>query len=365
MKIVVVFGTRPEIVKLSLFVKYAYKHPDIELSIVHTGQHYNHDLSEQFLKDLGLPSISINLEVGSLERADQIQKICESLKLLLTDSRPDFIVVQGDTNSTLASALAGSEEGVPVVHIEAGLRCFDNTMVEEINRKETDRLSSICFAPTRVSAENLLREGIPEERIRTVGNTIVEVVFENLKIAQGKSKIVELLGLRPKGYLVITAHRQENVDDRQRLKDLVSAFEQIELPMVYPVHPRTMERFVEYGLLSRLESIANLRLIDPLPYWDFLRLSQSSRIIITDSGGIQEECSIYKKPVVIARENTERPEILGTFGVLAGRTERILSAVKQLDENYDKVTEKLSSTPCPFGDMKASERILEELVGRI
>ena len=366
MRLAVVFGTRPEIIKLSMLLKLASGRGDIELFIIHTGQHYSYNLSKRFLEDLELPGISEDIAVGSLERLDQIRKILWRLEPLLIELRPDMVLVQGDTNSTLAGAIAAWDSGVPVAHVEAGLRCFDDSMVEEMNRRETDRLSDICFAPTEVSVANLEREGIPRERISMVGNTIIEVVSMNLEIARERSNILERLNLDPDTYILVTAHRQENVEDMKRLNQLVSALERIQLPMVYPVHPRTMERFVEQELFHRLESVANLEMTEPLPYWDFLELSRNSRMIITDSGGIQEECTVYGKPVIVIRDSTERPEILGTFGVLTGSDpDLILHEVKRLDGSFPDVAQRLSRTPSPFGDGRASERILDEIVSRL
>lgn len=359
MKLVIVFGTRPEIIKLSALIKLADRSPDVELSIVHTGQHYSYNLSERFLEDLDLPHISEDIAVGSLERLDQIARMVKGLTRRFTESKPDLVMVQGDTNSTLAGAFAARECGVPAAHVEAGLRCFDELMVEEMNRRETDEISDICFAPTPVSVENLLTDGVEPERVHLVGNTIVEVVTENLAIADRRSDILARMELAPESYVLITAHRQENVDEELRLRRLVAAAERIELPMVYPVHPRTMERIVEFELLHVVEAIDNLTLTDPLPYWDFLELSRASRLIITDSGGIQEECTVYQKPIVVVRDCTERPEIIGTFGEMVGSdTEAIVAAVARVDRDYPTLLERLRTLPCPYGDGTASERIL-------
>jgi len=363
LRISFVFGTRPEIIKLSALLNLSASHHEIELETIHTGQHYNYHLSQSFLEDLNLPQINYEISVGSLPRLEQIRQMVFGLEKVLKKRKPDVVVVQGDTNSTLAGAIAARNFGIPIAHVEAGLRCFDEQMVEEINRKATDRISSIWFAPTPQSVHNLKQEGIQGESVILAGNTIVEVAIENLKIAKKKSRILQRLGLKPGSYILITAHRQENVDNEKFLADLISAWEQIHLQMVYPVHPRTQESFIEFGLIPRLNSIKNLMLLGPLSYWDFLLLASSSRMIMTDSGGIQEECTIYKKPVIVIREYTERPEIIGTFGVLTGNnSEKILCEVKNIDANYQEIITRLKKTPSPFGDGKASERIVSYLL---
>lgn len=363
MKASIIFGTRPEIIKLSMLVKLAIREPSVDLDVIHTGQHYSHNLSERFLKDLELPHIREDLAIGSHERLDQLRKMVHGLSRALQYEKPDVVVVQGDTNSALAGAIAGRNTGIPVAHVEAGIRCFDPMMVEEINRTVTDRICDLRFAPTEVSVQNLEREGYSEGSVMLVGNTIVEVVLGNLEVSHERSRIMPELGLEPCTYVLVTAHRQENVDDHEMLSDLVSGFERIRLPMVYPIHPRTVERIAEFGLLRRLEAIENLQIIDPLPYWDFLELSRNSRMIITDSGGIQEECTIYKKPIIVVRDCTERPEILGSFGVMPGSDpDRLLAAVERIDRDFDAIVAGLECLPSPYGDGTASRKILDTLM---
>lgn len=363
MKIAVIFGTRPEIIKLSALVKLAAEAPGVDLEIIHTGQHYSYNLSERFLEDLDLPHIQVDIAVGSMERLDQVRKMVGGLTPELERARPEVVVVQGDTNSTLAGAIAGRNLGIPVAHVEAGLRCFDPLMTEEINRIAVDRISDMLFAPTTVAVQNMLAEGHDRARIHMVGNTVVEVVTLGLEHASVHSSIVDDMGLEPEHYILVTAHRQENVDDEPRLRDLVTALGRIAIPMVYPVHPRTCERIVEFELLHVLEAIGNLTLTDPLSYFDFLELARQSRMIISDSGGIQEECTVFKKPIVVVRENTERPEILGIYGdVVGSNPHAIVAAVGRIDSNYGDIIAELHRTPTPYGDGKASERILETIL---
>ncbi|PKQ28547.1 MAG: UDP-N-acetylglucosamine 2-epimerase (non-hydrolyzing) [Candidatus Anoxymicrobium japonicum] len=365
MKIGIVFGTRPEIIKLSVLIKLAERAHHVELETIHTGQHYSYNLSARFLEDLDLPRISENIEVGSTERLEQIRKITRDLEPLFSKSknRPDVVVVQGDTNSVLAGAIAARNAGIPCAHVEAGLRCFDPEMIEEINRKETDRICDLRFAVNAVSVQNLANEGISDGSVMEVGNTIVEVICENLEISSRRYGVLAELGLEPDGYVLITIHRKENVDDEKRLSALISAWERIELPMLYTIHPHAMERVVEFELLRRLEAIENLKVVEPLSYWDFLELSRNSRMIISDSGGIQEECTVYKRPVIVARDSTERPEIIGSFGEIVGNDqERIIAEVARLDRDFNEIIERLSGLPSPYGDGKASERILDALL---
>ena len=363
MKIAIIFGTRPEIIKLSVLVKLAASSPGVDLELIHTGQHYSYNLSEQFLEELSLPRINENIEVGYVERLDQVHQMVMGLETVLQGAGCDVVVVQGDTNSALAGAVAGRNLGLPVAHVEAGLRCFNPLMVEEINRIAVDRISDVLFAPTRVAVINLEKDKLDAGSVFLVGNTIVETVRESLKIAHRRSRVLAEYGLEKDRYVLITAHRKENVDDERQLINLIRAFERIELPMIYPVHPRTLVRLVEFGLLQRLEAIKNLKLIDPLPYFDFLELGSASRFMITDSGGIQEECTIYKKPIIVIRDSTERPEIVGVFGkVLGSNPEAILKEVRRLDENYREISSALEALPTPYGDGKASERILETLL---
>jgi len=363
MRIAIIFGTRPEIIKLSELIRLADRATGVETEIIHTGQHYSYNLSQRFLEDLELPHIAEDIAVGSMERLDQIRRMIKGLCGVLRETRCDVVVVQGDTNSTLAGAIAGRLRGLPIAHVEAGLRCFDPLMVEEINRTAVDRISDYCFAPTEVAVDNMAEENLDTSRIFLVGNTIVEVVREGLKIARRRSRALVEFGLARDRFVLVTAHRRENVDDGHRLSNLVDAFELIDLPMVYPVHPRTMEKFVEFELLHRLESISNLQLTDPLPYFDFLELASSSRMIVTDSGGIQEECTVYKKPIVVVRDSTERPEILGVFGDAVGSDPEIIAAeVSRVDDNFDEIMDTLQGEPSPYGDGKASRRVLDTLI---
>ncbi|AEH24054.1 non-hydrolyzing UDP-N-acetylglucosamine 2-epimerase [Pyrococcus yayanosii] len=361
MRPAIIFGTRPEIIKLSPVVR-ALLERSVEPLIVHTGQHYDYEMSEVFLEELELPPIDYHLEVGSGTQGEQTGKAMIEIENVLMKEKPDVTIVQGDTNTVLAGALASVKLLIPVAHVEAGLRSFDRTMPEEINRILTDHASEVLFAPTEEAKRNLEREGITEN-VYVVGNTIVDAVLQNSEIAEKKSNILERLGLKEKEYILVTAHRKENVDNPNMLKKLVEILEALPITLVYPVHPRTEKRLKAFGLWERLEKAEHVILTKPLAYLDFLKLERNAKIIMTDSGGIQEEAIILNVPCLTLRYNTERPETLKAGGnVLVGlEKERALAYVERLLSDSE-FYEKMASASNPFGDGKAGERIAEILL---
>lgn len=359
-KLAIVFGTRPEIIKLSEIMLLAKKARGIDARIIHTGQHYDYNMSQQFLEELGLPKIDANLEVGSGTHAQTTGKAMIALEEWMMREKPDVVVAEGDTNTVLAAALVAVKLHIPFAHVEAGIRSFWRGMPEEINRVLADQAADYCFAPTKIAVGNLRKEGIAAGKIHLTGNTIVEATQRGLKLAGKKATAMKKLGLKKGGFVLATAHREENVDSRARFSALISALSKLPLPVIYPIHPRSRRRLEEFGLRPG----RNIRLIEPLGYFDFLQLCANSKFIITDSGGIQEECTVYKRPILIARDNTERPEILGRFGELVGCDEKkMLSASKKLLASYDAKLARLRKLPSPYGDGKASERIMRILVG--
>lgn len=356
-----VFGTRPEIIKLAPVIR-AFERRGIEPLIVHTGQHYDYEMSKIFLEELELHKIDYHLEVGSGTQAYQTGIAMIKIEEVLMEEKPDVTLVQGDTNTVLAGALASVKLRIPVAHVEAGLRSFDRTMPEEINRILADHASEILFAPTEDAKKNLEREGIVEG-VYVVGNTIVDAVLQNSEIAERKSRILETLGLEPKEYALLTAHRAENTDSEENLKKLVEIIESLPIPVVYPVHPRTEKRLKSFGLWERLEAKEHVVLTKPLGYLDFLKLQKNAKFVLTDSGGVQEESIILNVPCLTLRYNTERPETIKAGGnVLVGlEKDRVLCYVDKL-LNDEEFYGRMASAKNPFGDGKAGERIVEILL---
>lgn len=345
-KIAVVLGTRPEIIKMSPIIRALDK-----LSanfILHTGQHYSFNMDRTFFEQLELPAPKYNLNVGSGTHGEETGKMLMRIEKILVEEKPDVVLVEGDTNTVLAGALAAAKQGIRVGHVEAGLRSYDRSMPEEINRLLTDHISNLLFAPTDGARENLLKEGIGQNRIHVTGNTIVDAVYQNLKLAEHRD-----LGLEAGGYLLLTLHRQENVDNPQKLskimKSLEALFQRFEKPIICPIHPRTKKRLEEF----KIKVPAGIKIMEPLDYLSFLKLESGASLILTDSGGVQEEACILKVPCVTLRDNTERQETLKVGANAIAGTEP--------DVIVKKASEMLKSRrewENPFGDGHAAERIL-------
>ena len=356
MKIAIILGTRPEIIKMSPVIRECEKQ-DLDYFILHTGQHYSYNLDKIFFNDLELPAAKYNLDVGSGTHAEETGKMLIGIEKILREEKPDIVLVEGDTNTVLAGALAASKLQIKVGHVEAGLRSYDRTMPEEINRVLADHVSDFLFAPTEKARENLLNEGVEEDKISVTGNTIVDAVYQNLEIARGKVDILNKLNLGPEEYFLVTTHRQENVDAKDRLKDILEGLESVytdfNLPIIYPIHPRTKKRLIKFGL----EVPKGVELIEPLGFLEFLQLEANTKLVLTDSGGVQEETCILKVPCVTLRDNTERPETLNVgSNVLVGvNQDRILEGVK-------KMLSKERDWKNPFGDGCAGVKIVEILI---
>lgn len=353
MKIAIVLGTRPEIIKMAPVVRECQKR-NLEFFVLHTGQHYSYSMDKVFFEELELPGAKHNLEVGSGSHAVQTGKILAGSEKVFQQERPDVVLVQGDTNTAVAAALAASKMGIRIGHIEAGLRSFDRTMPEEINRVIADHISNYLFAPTGQAADYLRDEGIVKE-IHVTGNTVVDSVFQSREIAQRKAKVLEGLGLERNKYLLATAHRAENVDSKDRLVGMLRGLELVSedtgLPVVFPMHPRTQGRVKEFGLRSDA-----IQIIEPRGFLDFLLLESSARLVLTDSGGVQEETCILGVPCVTLRENTERPETLEVgSNVLVG------TSPIAIREGAAKILRASRKWKSPFGDGKASEYVLDVL----
>lgn len=356
MKTAVVLGTRPEIIKMAPVIR-ELERGHINFFIIHTGQHYSQNLDRVFFEQLKLPKSEYNLEVGSGSHAEQTAKILIAIEKVLNKENPDIVLVEGDTNSVLASALAASKLQIKVGHIEAGLRSYDRNMPEEINRILTDHCSDHLFAPTEKAKLILLGEGIPKEKIFVTGNTIVDAVSQNLALAREQGDTLHNLNLNPREYFLVTLHRQENVDNPTRfgsiLKGLNKLTEAFHLPVIYPIHPHSLKRMNEFNLKPQ-----NITITDPQNYLDFLQLEKSAQLILTDSGGVQEESCILRVPCVTLRDNTERPETLDVgSNILAGvDPDRILGFV-------EKMMPIVRDWQNPFGDGKAGEKIVRIISG--
>ena len=355
MRIAIILGTRPEIVKMSPVIRSCLAR-SVDFSIIHTGQHYSYEMDRIFFSELKLPDAAYNLEVGSGTHATQTARMLTGLERILLEDHHDAVLVQGDTNTVLAGALVAAKLGAPLGHVEAGLRSYDRSMPEEINRVVADHLSDFLFAPTETAASNLRKEGRPDPAIFVTGNTVVDAVFQNLSLAAENETIFSRLGVERGGYILVTAHRQENVDRRENLAGILNGIElvgnEFGVPVLYPIHPRTRKMIERFNL--RVPN--NLHLIEPLGYFDFLLLEASAQLVLTDSGGVQEECCILKTPCVTMRKNTERPETVAAGGnILAGTDpEAILSAARV-------IILRPRTWENPFGDGRSGDRIVRYL----
>ncbi len=307
-KLLNVVGARPNFMKIAPLIRAVQACDGMEQMLVHTGQHYDDNLSRVFFDDLRIPEPDVNLGIGSGTREAQIAAIETAFEPVLLRERPDAVVVVGDVNSTIACAAVAKRHGFPVVHVEAGLRSFDLKMPEEINRIVTDRLAEILLTPSPDGDENLLKEGADPSRIHRVGNIMIDSLVANLERAK-ESKVLDELGLRPREFGVLTLHRPSNVDDPETLLRIMGVLHEIaeELPIVFSCHPRTAERLGDLAEYKAIAGRGDFRILDPLGYLDFLHLYSHSRIVLTDSGGLQEETTYLKIPCLTNRENTECP----------------------------------------------------------
>jgi UDP-N-acetylglucosamine 2-epimerase (non-hydrolysing) len=359
-RIAIVLGTRPEIVKCAPIIR-ACIEQNIDHFVVHTGQHYSENMDAVFFADLGLPKPHYNLSVGSGSHGAQTGTMVTRIEELFVKEKPTAVCVQGDTNTALAGALAAVKLHIPVAHIEAGLRSFDRKMPEEINRVLIDHMSEWLFVPTPSAAQQARAEGIPQDRVHISGNTVVDALLQHIEIAQKESSVLAQHKLAKQQYIVATVHRAENTDVAERLENIVAGIiavaEDTQLPVVWPMHPRTRAVLNASGLGDRIDAHQLVRCVEPVGYLDFLLLQSSAKLILTDSGGIQEESCILRVPCVTLRDNTERPESV-TVGanVLAGaNTQSIRDAAQSM-------LKKSTDWNSPFGDGKSAQYILEGIV---
>jgi UDP-N-acetylglucosamine 2-epimerase (non-hydrolysing) len=362
LKVINVVGARPNFMKVAPVVEAMRRRPaEFAPVVLHTGQHYDERMSAAFFRDLGLPAPDVHLGVGSASHAQQTAAVMQKFEPVVLEQKPDWVLVVGDVNSTLACALVCSKLGVRVAHVEAGLRSRDRSMPEEINRLVTDQLSDLLLTPSEDADRNLLAEGIPAERVRFVGNVMIDSLFKQLKSA-GSSRVREELEVAGGDYAVVTLHRPSNVDEPRVLGGILSALTRISkhLPVVFPIHPRTRKNLGEFGLLGGVAEGGRVRLVEPLGYLDFLRLYSGARLVLTDSGGIQEETTALGIPCLTLRENTERPVTveLGTNRVVGNDPVRI---VAEAEEALARDGQEEPPRAPPLWDGHAAERILDAL----
>ncbi|MFE6233597.1 non-hydrolyzing UDP-N-acetylglucosamine 2-epimerase [Cellulosimicrobium sp. NPDC057862] len=350
--VAIVLGTRPEMIKLAEIARLLGP----QARVFHTGQHYDENMSSAVWQALGIPEPERVLNVGGLSRAQQVAAAVADLDEIFTEHPPAAVVVQGDTNATLAGALAANAHGIPLIHVEAGLRSFDREMPEEHNRVMVDHIADVLCAPTSVNRDNLLAESIDPRRVVVTGNTVVEAVRAQMPPADETFEILEQVGVRPDGFVVATVHRPENTDDLGSLATILSELAKIDVPVVLPLHPRTLTRVKAAGLGGLLEPLV---VIDPLAPPQFLALASCSAAIVSDSGGLQEECSVLKRPLLVVRRSTERPEVLGTFAQRTLPGPQISTIVNAWVADLPVLHNRLAATPSPYGDGTASAQIAE------
>jgi len=360
--IMIVAGTRPETIKLAPVFWWLDKF-GVDYTFVWSGQHYDYEMSKVFFEQLRLPEPAVDLDVRSGTHAEQTAKIMIGLEKAIDKYKPVVLVAQGDTNTVVATALTATKKLVPFAHVEAGLRSWDRTMPEEINRVIADAVAQLCFAPTALAAINLMHEGLQLSRIHITGNTIVDVVhrFRDVAIEEGEKTLKEL-GLQPHSYVLVTIHRQENTDSTERLQNLVRGLAKISrrVPVVFPTHPRTINKLRDLGLL---ESLRDVRILRPLDYFRFLGLLHYASLVLTDSGGVQEEACILKVPTLTLRYNTERPEtVLAGINKLVGtEEEKVVAATLDTLERRDEIIKQARNCEDFLGRGDAGEKIAKIL----
>ena len=354
MKIATILGTRPEIIKMAPIIDEIAKR-GIDQIVLHTGQHYDKEMSDNFFRDLEIPSPDYNIHVGSASHGKQTGLMMKGIEEVLVSEKPDIVLVQGDTNAVLAGALVASKLHIAVGHVEAGLRSFDMTMPEEINRRVADVASSMYFVPTVESAINLLAEGFSRRNLIVTGNTVVDACFRHLEIAKKRGIEEESLSRldieNMDNILTLTMHRAENVDDRKRVTSIIEALKELDqMNIIFPIHPRTKNTLQEFGLFDELDSLEHVHIIKPIGYLDFLQLTSASTLILTDSGGLQEEAITLDVPALTLRYNTERPETVTSGGnILVGSDkDAILEYVDRIlsDEEF---RDRMKNAPNPYG----------------
>ena len=367
MKIATILGTRPEIIKMAPIIDEIARR-GIDQIVLHTGQHYDDEMSDAFFRDLEIPAPDYNIHVGSGTHGRQTGLMMKGIEEVLLDEKPDIVLVQGDTNAVLAGALVASKLHIAVGHVEAGLRSFDMTMPEELNRRAADVCSSMYFIPTEESAVNLLAEGFSHKNLIITGNTVVDACFRHLEMARKKGFSQESLTSLNIGdmdnILTLTMHRAENVDDKRRVTNIIEALKELDyMNIIFPIHPRTKNMLQNFGLFDELNDLKHVHIIKPIGYLDFLQLTSLSTLILTDSGGLQEEAITLDVPALTLRYNTERPETVAVGGnILVGADkEAILKYVKRIVED-DDFAQNMKKAENPYGQGDAAKRTVDAIV---
>lgn len=360
MKIVTIVGARPQFIKaaaVSRVIRNDYA-TQIEEVLVHTGQHYDENMSKVFFEDLDIPHPKFNLEISGGQHGAMTGRMLEAIEKVLLEEAPNWVLIYGDTNSTLAGALAAAKLHIPVAHVEAGLRSFNMRMPEEINRILSDRVSTLLFCPTQAAVQNLRAEGVTKG-VHDVGDVMYDVAMHYRDRARQSSTILRELGLTEKNFILATCHRAENTDDPQRLGGIMTALAEIgaSTPVVFPMHPRTRKLISDYGLQRHLETV---HVTDPLPFLDIVALEQAAQVILTDSGGVQKEAFFYGVPCVTMRDETEWVETVELgWNCLAGASRPAILAAAQAAMQKNTAPPTNSA---PYGQGNAAQKILSQLV---
>ena len=364
MKVILVLGTRPQIIKSALLIELMSEDKDLQLDMVHTGQHYDYEMSQMLLEELNIPDPMVNLDARSGSHAHQTARIMTRLERVLLKRKPDLVMVPGDTNSALAGALVASKLHIPVAHMEAGARSFDMSMPEEINRRLIDHCSSLLFAPTRHCWSNLYEEKV-RGKIERTGDTMYDILLSQLPKAENSNILERLYGKHPNildGYVLLTAHRPENVDNPHNLKNIIDLVDSLKpLTVIFPVHPRTSRKLTSFKLYNELKQ-DHVTTIKPVSYHESIKLIKNARLLLTDSGGMQKEALWLKTPCVTLRSNTEWPEtVLLEVNFLAGtkHLQRMMDVTQRALRNEQEIRGKLDGLENPFGKGEASKEIVK------
>ncbi|SDA61859.1 non-hydrolyzing UDP-N-acetylglucosamine 2-epimerase [Methanobrevibacter millerae] len=366
MKIATILGTRPEIIKMAPIIDEISKR-NINQIVLHTGQHYDKEMSDNFFSDLEIQNPDYNIHVGSGTHGKQTGLMMKGIEEVLMDEKPDIVLVQGDTNAVLAGALVASKLHIAIGHVEAGLRSFDMTMPEEVNRRACDVTSTMYFIPTEESAINLLAEGFSHKNLIITGNTVVDACFRHLEIAKKRGfeeeSIKKLNIENMENILTLTMHRAENVDDKQRITNIIEALKELnDVDIIFPIHPRTKNTLQKFGLFDELNNLEHVHIIKPLGYLDFLLLTSKSTLILTDSGGLQEEAITLNVPALTLRYNTERPETVTAGGnILVGSDkERIIKYTHKI-LNDKEFSDKMKNAINPYGQGESAKLTVDAI----